>query len=294
MRASERLLTLALICLLGACHEAAPVNDRAGSQTAERASEAAAPPPAGGPGAAAQAPYGVIADVEFSGDPSQFGADARVYVFLRAPGQRMPIAVHYFEARELPKQVFLSTRTPLSNAELVARLSRSGRIERSREDPETTALLDRVGHPPATVRLALPAEPGSSDGVREPPSAAHAAAAFSVRATVSIDSAQDLAPDTPVFVIARAGRAAMPLAVRKLTVAELPARIELGDADSMLMSRRLSSVRSFSLQARVSATGRTERSDDDPESEPVTIDSTALPGEVTLAIRSSRTGAGQH
>jgi len=278
MRASERLLTLLLLCVLTACDDAAPPGDRGGTA-----------------GLSVQAPYGVVADVAFKGDPSLFDPAARVYVFLREPGQRMPVAVTYFEARELPKQVFLSTRAPVSNAELIARLSPSGRIERSPEDREATQKLDRVGHPPATVRLELRTGSGPANVAQRPVSAARepATAPLSVRATVSIDSTLGLDPDTPVFVIARAGRTAMPLAVRKLTVAELPAQIELGDADSMLVTRRLSSARSFTLQARVSPTGRTERSQDDPESAPVTIDSRALPDQVTLAIHSPGAAADQ-
>ena len=74
---------------------------------------------------------------------------------------------------------------------------------------------------------------------------------------VSIDPAIKAAPETAVFVFAREqGGMPMPLAVKRLSVGELPAEIVFSDADAMVQSRLLSQFSSIELVARLSYSGQ--------------------------------------
>lgn len=220
----------------------------------------------------AQAPYGLMVDLSYPGDPAALGADARVYVFLRKEGERMPLALQYFAAAELPRRVSLTVAEPLSNVELIARLSFSGRVERSAEDVEVSQLLNSVGHPPETLVLRL------QEGAATP------SRSVTVRVRVSAEGADEFPSDATVFVVARSRTNPMPLAVKKLVLKDLPTEIELSDADAMMFSHRLSTVAAFTLSARISRTGDAVRSAEDFESPSVTVDAAAIPDLVTLAI----------
>jgi len=278
MRASERLLALAVVLLgMAAC----------GGETSQAEPRAAVAPAAGTATSMARPPYGVVADISYAGDLAELPDGAKVYLFLRAKGERMPLAVQYFDAAELPKRASFSTREPLTDVELVARLSLSGRVEKSAGDLEAQAWIENVGHPPQTRQMVLGG--GTDAGPTAPIASARpletAPRAVSIHALVTIDSKEGLPADAPVFVIARAAHNPMPLAVRRLTVAELPAEIELGDGDAMLFSHRLSLAKSFTVFARVSTLARTEASPGDPQSAPTELRADAVPEQVVLAIR---------
>lgn len=248
-----------------------------------------------------QAPYGVIVDISYPGDAAAVGADSKVYVFLRKAGERMPLALQYFAAAELPKRVSLPVSEPLSGVELVARLSFSGRVERTAGDVEVSQWLSSVGHPPETVVLRLQegvdvqSPPGT--GTQDRALRATAGAAditrqaqgepVSVRVRITAEQTEEFPADSTVFVLARSRTNPMPLAVKKLTLADLPAEIELSDADAMMFSHRLSTVDAFTLLARISRTGDAVRSAADLESPTVAVDAAAIPEMVTLTIAGS-------
>jgi len=76
-----------------------------------------------------------------------------------------------------------------------------------------------------------------------------------------------LPPSTTVFVLAREpGGPPMPVAVERLTVADLPARVELTDADGVMPTRRLSQVARVEVLARVSTSGSANAASGDIES----------------------------
>lgn len=77
---------------------------------------------------------------------------------------------------------------------------------------------------------------------------------------VSVDLAPEVKakvqPSDSVFVFARAASGPpMPLAVKRLTVADLPATVELSDKDAMMAQMMLSSFAQVQLAARISRSG---------------------------------------
>jgi cytochrome c-type biogenesis protein CcmH len=108
------------------------------------------------------------------------------------------------------------------------------------------------------------------------------AARVTVRVALSTALAGSLPPATPVFVLARVpGGPPMPVAVRRITLAELPADVELGDVDSLMPTRRLSDVPRVEIVARASASGMANAAKGDLESRPVSVD---LGGRVQVTI----------
>lgn len=240
--------------------------------------------------------YGLDVDVSAADSVDYPPEAAMVYVFLRKPGTRMPLAVQHFPARELPKTVSFAGNGREEAVELVVRLSPSGRVDRSPEDVEVTEVLPGLRHPPQTLDVVLGtggsartgAAPASTRAQTPAPAQAPASAPVhqtAIRAKVTIDGPHDFAPDTVVFVIARKPGQAMPSAVRRLSVADLPAEIELTDQDSMSFSNRLSEAASLDLFARVSITGTASQSSADWLSEIVHVDTGQPPELVALTMR---------
>ena len=105
-----------------------------------------------------------------------------------------------------------------------------------------------------------PARPRAHDRGRADPPAPAAPAAAGVTLTVKVDISDavkgQVKADDSVFVFARAvGGPPMPLAVKRLTVADLPAEVSLSDADAMMPQLKLSGFPQVELVARVSRAG---------------------------------------
>lgn len=116
------------------------------------------------------------------------------------------------------------------------------------------------------------------------PSAADAAGALTVSVALDPDFAARvrLRGDATVFVIARAPDGPpMPVAVEKHTVADLPLRITLDDADGPMPTAKLSALREVEVIARISASGNPMRQDGDLESKPVRV---ALPAKAPIEL----------
>lgn len=101
-----------------------------------------------------------------------------------------------------------------------------------------------------------------------------ASTATAVTAVVSVDPAlrQQFPADTAVFIFARPAQGPrMPLAVVRKTLADLPARIELSDAQAMMPEQTLSKAAAVIIGARLSRSGNPTRQPGDVEalSEPL-------------------------
>lgn len=169
-------------------------------------------------------------------------------VFARPVAGGMPVAVvrRRAEASQtviLDDTVGMGAGPRLSTAglvEVVARLSETGNAVASGDDLEVSNQpVDPQAQPHVELTFG-----SDSDMV----------AATTV--DVSLDAAFEVAPITTVFVIAReAERPGPPLAVKRLVAGDLPARIELTDADAMLPGRSLKGVKTLELVARVALGG---------------------------------------
>lgn len=88
--------------------------------------------------------------------------------------------------------------------------------------------------------------------------------------------------DATVFVIARAPDGPpMPVAVEKHTVADLPLKISLDDADGPMPTAKLSALREVEVIARISESGNAMRQNGDLESKPVRV---ALPSKAPVEL----------
>ena len=169
-------------------------------------------------------------------------------VFARPVGGGMPLAVVRRPA-EAAQTVILDDTVRMGAApqlsaggpvEVVARLSASGNAVASADDLNiSTQPVDPRSQP--RVELTF-----GSDADSE----------MVTMVDVSLDAAFDVAPAAAVFVIARdAERPGPPLAVKRIAAGDLPARIELTDADAMLPDRGLKGVKTLELLARVALSG---------------------------------------
>ncbi len=226
--------------------------------------------------------YGIKVDVSYAGSRKLLTDAAMVYVFLRPPGERMPLAVQQFSSHELPRSVsFAGSRNEA--VELVVRLSPSGRVDRSPEDIEVVKRLSALRHPSETLPVVLgtfgtAAKPVAID------TAPKTADEARISTSISLADGHAFSEKVTVFVIAREPGQVIPSVVKRLTVGELPADFELTDADAMTFSNRLSNSSVLELFARVSISGSASRSDSDWLSDTVSLDMNRLPDTVALMI----------
>lgn len=94
---------------------------------------------------------------------------------------------------------------------------------------------------------------GQASAVAEPGAKVHA---LEVSVSLSPEVQKNVQPDDAVFVFARAlSGPPMPLAVKRLKVSDLPARISLSDVDAMMPELKISRFDQVQLVARVSRAG---------------------------------------
>ena len=149
-------------------------------------------------------------------------------------------------------------------------------VRQSAPSPRRTLLAETL----AAVRQRLPHGAAPSAAEDEDTEATRPAG---IALRVALDAALQLDADVPVFVIARDPlQPRPPVAVRRLTVGDLPAVIELTDADAMMPGRGLTDFEGLQVFARVSLGGTPSAQSGDLESAPVTTGLDADP--VTLRI----------
>ena len=103
---------------------------------------------------------------------------------------------------------------------------------------------------------------------------------------ISADTRASFDADTAVFVIVR-GSDGMPapVAVKRLTVGQLPTTVRLSDADAMMPQRKLSDQENVTVLARISVSGQPMKGEGDIESPAHTLKLSEHTGEaVTLSL----------
>ncbi|SDO24330.1 c-type cytochrome biogenesis protein CcmI [Pseudomonas jinjuensis] len=146
------------------------------------------------------------------------------------------------------------------------------------DDPSRSALQGGIER--ARQRMA--------DRGETPPASSQPAPASGVTLTVRVDIADALKaqvkPDDSVFVFARAvSGPPMPLAVKRIKVADLPSEVALSDADAMMPQLKLSNFPQVQLVARISRSGNATAGEWIGRSQPL---STASAGEQAVTIDS--------
>jgi cytochrome c-type biogenesis protein CcmH len=112
-------------------------------------------------------------------------------------------------------------------------------------------------------------------------------ASRSVSITVDLDPAFKAGkpPGSVLFVFARsADGLGPPVAAKRVPVSAFPMQLQLSDADSIMPTATLFSQRTFTVHARISATGSAEAKPGDWEAAPATLQSDKLQP-VTLQLR---------
>ena len=112
--------------------------------------------------------------------------------------------------------------------------------------------------PPPLARAERTAAPDEAAGsVAETPAATSAAAFIDVEVELAEGVAAGLPPATPVFILARALEGPpMPLAVKRLTLADLPIRIRLDETLAMSPQLTLANVEEVTVIARIALGGQ--------------------------------------
>jgi cytochrome c-type biogenesis protein CcmH len=142
------------------------------------------------------------------------------------------------------------------------------------QDPSRQAIQGGIER--ARERLATPTEEAQTP----------APAAENRQLTVKVELAAALQdqvqPSDSVFVFARAASGPpMPLAVKRLTVADLPAQVSLSDSDAMMPQLKLSGFAQVQLVARVSRSGNATAGEWIGRSQPL-ASSTTEPQHLTI------------
>ncbi len=112
--------------------------------------------------------------------------------------------------------------------------------------------------------------------VASAPAVAATGARLKVRVELAPALKDKVKPDDTVFIFARASSGPpMPLAAKRVTVAQLPIEVELSDSDAMMPSMKLSSFPEVQLVARVSRAGKPTQGEWIGHSSPLASSTTA-------------------
>lgn len=204
-----------------------------------------------------QGPLSITVRIDLAEIREQIPEQAKVFVFVRKPGERMPIEVEAYDPGAIPKTIKFTAQDSETAVTVFARVSLSGKVEKSAGDFETSANAV-YSNPSPVVDLTF-----------DQANAQQHAASDSIEVAIQMAVPEEelaVFPDTTrVFVIAKAPGSPMPLAVKAFTIAELPETLALSDADAMMPTRPLSSAQDIEVSARISLTGGVSRATGDWE-----------------------------
>ena len=136
------------------------------------------------------------------------------------------------------------------------------------EDPSREAIQGGI----ARAREQMGESASTAAEPIEPAATAAQEAGLTVDVRLDAALSEQVQPTDTVFVFARAvSGPPMPLAVKRLTVADLPATVSLSDADAMTPQLRLSNFEQVRLFARISRDGNATRGEWQGSSEPLAL-----------------------
>jgi len=225
--------------------------------------------------------------------------DNTVFVYARAmQGPPMPLAVKRLRLADLPATLTLSDgdammpSMKLSSFDRVtvgARVSASGNPIAQSGDFYTELESVDSTNPPERISLTIDqvklATAGSADQPGTPQTAVSGTSELNLTVDISDELRSRADPNTAVFVYAKAMQGPpMPLAVKRLRLADLPASLTLGDGDAMMPSMKLSSFEQVVVGARVSPSGNPVAQSGDFYTERGAIDSANPPAQISLTI----------
>lgn len=244
--------------------------------------------PNAAPASTPQANAGPPIDVEvaYSGTVGALPETAKVYVFVRPVGERMPLGVQTFAVHEFPVAVAFTRADGTADTqtvEVVARLSMSGEVSLQPGDLEVVSGPLQFGAVAQNVQLTL----GSTASNAAPAAATETAVAGALRVAVrlSIGPNVNLPATTTVFLIVRPSDGTpMPLAVKRIALSDLPTDVTLSDDDAMVPGRAISGAGSVEIVARASVSGNPKAEPGDYEGRSGTLHIADLVAPISLVI----------
>ena len=226
------------------------------------------------------APYGLIADISFEGDLSQFSHNAKIVVFMRKANARMPLAVEQFKVSDLPKLVSFASVMQDADIELVTRLSPSGKIQKSANDIETITTVGMLEHPPKTYYINLVAGLESVEGEINPV-ATNIDEIIQLRVRVSVSPTAVVPRDTRLRIIVQGDDESWPIATKSLMLDELPVVLTFTDLDATSLNQTLSSSKKLTISVM---SYQTEAGKAQGRRESIEVDTANIPDLVLLEI----------
>jgi cytochrome c-type biogenesis protein CcmH len=225
-----------------------------------------------------------LTDEALKGDPNEVTSLGLLGI-AAFEGKQYQQAIDYWQRLQAQLPAGDASRAPLQGGidQAKARLLASG--------GQVAAPSAAGGVSGSGIPGAKPAAPGqaalSAGGVATTPSqglaggqgGAPGTSAVAIKVRVEIGDAlkAKVQPGDTVFVFARATQGpSIPLAVKRLTVAQLPTTVELADSDAMRPDLKLSGYPEVQLSARVSRAGQPVKGEWIGRGAPLASDTTAL------------------
>lgn len=188
-----------------------------------------------------------------------------IFVFARPAGSKMPLAAERLTVKDLPATIVLDDSkaamptaklSSVAKVDITARISLSGQaIPQNGDFFATQEQVAVRGASP--VKLVINQIVGATPAAL--PAKAAAAPTTAPALHLTVDIAPELkakaSPDQMIFIFAKPQGGKMPLAVERLTVKDLPAKVVLDDSKAAMPTATLSSVEVVDVTARVSLSG---------------------------------------
>jgi hypothetical protein len=132
---------LVLVCAIGCQQDSEPVSQLDRDRTSTSNNSTAAP-------------VGIVVEIDQAGLPKELPDTALLFVYIREPGKRMPIAVEYFAMTDIPAKIPFFWSDKHTPVEVIARISPAGQVERRDADIEKTTAA-ASNHPPNHVYISF-------------------------------------------------------------------------------------------------------------------------------------------